>query len=63
MSMTREESRRLDVLSLVERAKITIARAAEALGRTRRELFRLLAKLRAGGPRRAPSPQRSGAGS
>jgi hypothetical protein len=64
MTVTREESRRLHVLSLVERAKITVAQATEALGRSRRQLFRLLAKLRAGGPpalahgnRGRPSPR------
>lgn len=50
MTVTPEASRRLHVLSLVDRAKITVAQATEALGRSRRQLFRLLAKLRAGGP-------------
>ena len=50
MTVTPEESRRLHVLSLVDRAKITVAQATEALGRSRRQLFRLLGKLRTGGP-------------
>ena len=50
MTLTREESRRLHVLSLWERGKITTAQAVEALGRTERQLWRLRAKLRVGGP-------------
>lgn len=50
MTLTLEESRRLHVLTLVESGKITPAQAAEALGLTERQLWRLRAKLRAGGP-------------
>ncbi len=50
MPLTPREVQRLHVLTLLESGKVTSKQAAEALGITRRQLGRLRAKLRAGGP-------------
>ncbi len=50
MPLTPEESRRLHVLSLLERGRLTPTQAAEALGLTPRQVRRLRATLRRDGP-------------
>lgn len=50
MTLTPEEGHRLHVLTLLESRRISTAQAAEALGITPRQLRRLRAKLRLGGP-------------
>ncbi len=50
MPLSPRESQRLHVLTLLESGKVTTAQAMEALGVTERQLRRLRAKLRAGGP-------------
>ncbi len=50
MTLTPEEGHRLHVLTLLESRRIFTAQAAEALGVTQRQLRRLRAKLRLGGP-------------
>ncbi len=65
MPLTPEESRRLHVLSLLERGRLTLTQAAETLGLTPRQVRRLRAALRRDGPaglahgnRGATSPRR-----
>lgn len=50
MPLTPKEGKRLHVLTLLDAGKITTKQAAEALGVSRRQLFRLRAKLQAAGP-------------
>lgn len=50
MSLTQQEAQRLHVLTLLESGKVAPTQAAEALGITQRQLRRLRATLRAGGP-------------
>jgi len=50
MSLTLKEGKRLHVLTLLDAGKITTTQAAEALGVSRRQLFRLRAKLQTAGP-------------
>ncbi len=50
MPLTPEESRRLHVLSLLERGRLTTAQAAEGLGLTPRQVRRLRGTLRQRGP-------------
>ncbi len=50
MPLTQREAQRGHVLTLLASGKVTTAQAAEALGITRRQLRRLGARLRAGGP-------------
>ncbi len=50
MTLSPEEWQRVHVLMLLESGKTTIARVAEALGLSRRQVRRLRAKLREGGP-------------
>ncbi|MEK6718790.1 MAG: helix-turn-helix domain-containing protein, partial [candidate division NC10 bacterium] len=50
MTLTPEEGRRLHVLSLLERGRITTAQAAEGLGLTLRKVRRLRRALQRHGP-------------
>jgi len=50
MPLTQREAQRGHVLALLASGKVTTAQAAEALGITRRQVRRLGARLRAGGP-------------
>src|SRR5574341_2128641 len=50
MPLSPRESHRLHVLTLLERGKVTLAQATEALAITDRQLRRLRARLREGGP-------------
>ncbi len=50
MPLNPEESRRLHVLSLLERGRITTAQAVEALGLTPRQVRRLRRTLQQHGP-------------
>ncbi len=50
MTLTREEGRRLHVLTLWEAATLTTAQGMEALQLSARQLWRLRARGRAGGP-------------
>jgi hypothetical protein len=50
MPLPPKEAKRLHVLTLLEASTITTKQAMEALGLSRRQLCRLRAKLRAGGP-------------
>jgi len=50
MPLTPEEGHRLHVLNLLERGQISTAQAAEVLGLTSRQVRRLRAVLRKGGP-------------
>lgn len=51
MPLSPRESQRLHVLTLLESGKTTTAQAATALGITVRQLWRLRARLRTGGPK------------
>jgi hypothetical protein len=58
MPLTPKENQRVHVLTLLEAGTITMAQATPAVGLTERQVWRLRAKLRAGGPdgRRRPAP-------
>jgi len=50
MPLTPQENQRVHVLTALERGTITMAQAVEALALTERQVWRLRAKLQAGGP-------------
>ena len=52
MTLTPEEGRRLHILSLLERGRITTTQAAEGLGLTPRQVRRLRRALQRHGPER-----------